>query len=534
MTDVDSMVSSLASRHLDQGLTTKDGSLSHQKTQRFNADVDISSLLSYCFSQDGNSANTGKSDFNNQVESWLQNSILRDNDRSYDRILYIVQLAIIHIDKIINNQIDEILHHPRLQQLEASWRGLQYLVDTEADYDEELTIKIKMLNANWKELGKDVGRAIEFDQSQIFQRIYSDEFDMPGGEPFGVVLGDYQISHRARPGATLSDIDILKEISQVATAALCPFITGVDSSLFGLDSLREFGYPMDLHAIFSQQEYLKWRSLRKNESTRFIGLTLPDMLMRQPYCPDGTRPEQFVYREKTSDSDRDYLWGNSCYAFGSVLVRAFANTGWFADIRGGVHEFGEGGVVRDLEYANFNMGANTVATRPATNIQIDDFLERELSELGFIPLCSYNSTDTSTFYSNSSMHEPPNYNSDIANTNARLSAMIQYMMCVSRFGHYIKVIGRDKIGRFITQEDCQRVFQNWLNQFTTASDSSSAVLKARYPLAESKVEVHEQPGKPGYFTCVIHLKPHFQLDQLVSSIKLVTELAVGTISASSA
>lgn len=265
------------------------------------------------------------------------------------------------------------------------------------------------------------------------------------------------------------------------------------------------------------------------ESTRFVGLTLPEMLMREPYRADGTRAENFNYNERTLNADSDYVWGNACFAFGSVLIRAFANTGWFADIRGGVHEFGEGGVVRGMRYSRFETDISNNAAQPTTKLQIDDYLERELSDLGFIPMCSYFGSEISAFYSNSSLHDPAEYTTEIAKTNARLSAMIQYMLCVSRFGHYLKVIGRDRIGSIISAQDCQRVFQNWLNQYTTSSEGASNVLKARYPLSESRVEIHEQPGRIGYFTCVVHLKPHFQLDQLVSSIKLVTELAVGTV-----
>ncbi|GAB1257991.1 type VI secretion system contractile sheath large subunit [Aurantivibrio plasticivorans] len=465
-----------------------------------------------------------------ELTHWIEKKLLPSRIDSRDSALFILNKVIVEIDALLNAQLNEIIHHPKFKKLEASWRGLHYLVETEADYDEDLTVKIKALNVSWKELSKDVLRAIEFDQSQMFQRIYSDEFDMPGGEPFGVLLGDYHICHKVNKDSQQSDIEVLKEVADVAAAALCPFITGVDPSLFGLDSLREFGMPLDLDAIFKQKEYINWWSLRSRESTRFVGLTLPSMLMRQPYRDDGTRFEEFKFIEATQDSDGDYLWGNSCYAFGGVLIRAFANTGWFADIRGGVHDFGEGGVVRNLEYsAHHDVDPSAAYCRAATNIQIDDFLERELSEFGFIPLCSHNGFQNSAYYSNSSLHNPQNYTSDIANSNARLSAMIQYMMCVSRFGHYIKVIGRDKIGSVISAQDCQRVFQNWLNQYTTASDGSSDVLKARYPLAESRVEVKEQPGRVGYFTCVIYLKPHFQLDQLVSSIKLVTELAVGHV-----
>lgn len=487
---------------------------------------DISPLIAECL----NAAD--HSDLDDSIERWLKRSVRATPSYSREQLQYVAQQAYLLLSKLINQQLDEILHHPSFKKLEASWRGLQYLTNVEADYDEDLTIKVKVLNVNWAALGKDVTRAIEFDQSNIFKRIYSDEFDTPGGEPFGVLLGDYAVTHRPRPGVSCSDVEIVKHMSDVATAALCPFITAADSSLFGLDSLRELGYPVNVSAIFEQKEYFQWNKLRDHEGTRFVGLTLPDMLMRQPYDDDNTRHESFSYRERIDNPDKDLLWGNSCYAFGSVLIRAFANTGWFADIRGGIHEFGDGGVVRDLQYSKNRFEKNNISPRPATKTHIDDCLERELSDLGFIPLCSYHSTEHSVFYSNNSIHKSTEYTSDVATANAKLSAMIQYMMCVSRFGHYVKIIGRDKVGSFTGPQECQRVFQNWLNQYTTASDSNSAELKARYPLSMSKVEVKEKVGRPGYYNCIMHLQPHFQLDQLVSSIKLITELAVGATTTS--
>lgn len=453
--------------------------------------------------------------------------------RAREHLQALLARLIVDLDDKISRQLDEILHHPHFQRLEASWRGLAYLVETEAEYDEELSVKIKVLNVAWHELAKDVSRALEFDQSNLFHKLYSNEFGMPGGEPFGVVLGDYQVSHRPRPGVPTSDIDALREVSRIATAALCPFITNADSQLLGYDNFADLNQGVEVLAdTFAQREYQQWRSLRADEHTRFLGLTLPRVLMREPYREDGTRPDNFPYREHVGEDIRHYLWGNACYAFGGVLIRAFANTGWFADIRGGKHEFGEGGVVRKLVYSRFNTDRGRIAPRPATDLQVDDFTERDLSDHGFIPLCSYHGTEHAVFYSNASAHEPPEYKTDIATINAKLSAMIQYMLCVSRFGHYIKIMGRDKIGSFVNAEDCERQLQNWLNQYTTSSEGSSAELKARYPLAHSRVEVKEQPGRAGYFTCVIHLQPHFQLDQLVTSIRLVTELAVGSASSS--
>lgn len=447
--------------------------------------------------------------------------------QAHDASLAQIERLIVELDRLIGRQLDAILQHPRFQELEASWRGLAYLVETEAEYDENLSVKIKALNISWQELARDVTRALEFDQSNLFQKLYSEEFGTPGGEPFGVVLGDYQVSHRPRPGINVSDLDVLREVARIATAALCPFITSASSSLLGYDSFHEMMHAGDLLDHFQQREFAAWRALRNDEHARFLGLTLPRVLMREPYRHDGTRQEAFIYQEDVSVGPGSYLWGNACYAFGGVLVRAFASTSWFADIRGGIHEFGEGGVVRNLVYSRFNSDRSRIATRAATEVQIDDFTERDLSDLGFIPLCSYHSAEHTVFYSNSSAHEPIKYGSEIANINAKLSAMIQYMLCVSRFGHYIKLIGRDKIGSFANPKDCERLLQNWLNQYTTSSEGASAELKARYPLASSRVEITEQPGRPGYFTCVIHLQPHFQLDQLVSSIRLITELAVG-------
>ncbi|MBX2807117.1 MAG: type VI secretion system contractile sheath large subunit [Cellvibrionaceae bacterium] len=488
--------------------------------------ADIASLIEHCLS------NNSHQSFDQWVSEWVYEQTIKFKSRSPDQVRYLAQQAVLSINETINRQLDQILHHASFQALEATWRGLAYLTDIEADYDDNLTVKIKILNASWKELGKDVTRAIEFDQSSLFKRIYSDEFDTPGGEPFGVILGDYTVTHRPRRGATFTDVDVLRHVADVATAALCPFITGVDPSLFGVNSLRELGYPINLASVFEQTEYHAWNNLRAYEGTRFLGLTLPNVLMRQPYNDDHSRREDFSYQERTDHPDKDFLWGNACFAFGSTLIRAFSNTGWFADIRGGIHEFGEGGVVRHLQYTQHRFEKHNVSARPAANIQVDDFLERELSGLGFIPLCSYHSVENSVFYSNNSLHESQEYTSEVATANARLSAMIQYMMCVSRFGHYVKVIGRDKIGSFVGAEECQRIFQNWLNQYTTANDTSSSALKARYPLSMSQVEVKDKVGSPGHYSCIMHLQPHFQLDQLVSSIKLVTELAIGTTSIS--
>lgn len=439
----------------------------------------------------------------------------------------LVDQVIVWIDRLLGRQVDAILHHPRFQRLEASWRGLEHLVAVQARHDDELAIRVRVLNISWREVARDVTRALEFDQSQLFNRIYSEEFGTPGGEPFGVLLGDYAVSHRPRTGVPASDEEVLGELARISAAALCPLILGADSALLGLDSFRELRQPQDFDAVFRQREYAGWHRLRQDEHTRFIGLAVPRVLMREPYRPDGTRRDGFPYREDTTGDAEQYLWGNACFAFGSVVMRAFAETGWFADIRGDRHGHGGGGIVPSLAGAVYDGEAPAVASRSVTEVQLDDFGERELADAGLIPLCAYHGPGFAVFHSNDSLHRPPPQGGDFANLNARLSGMMQYMLCASRFGHHIKVIGRDKIGSFVNAADCQKLLQDWLNRYSTASDGPSTELKARYPLAASRVEVTEQPGRPGHFTCVVHLQPHFQLDQLVTSIRLVTELAIG-------
>ncbi len=457
------------------------------------------------------------------------NKIRLGSIQNKTQLKFFIDSAIVDLSESINTLINQILHHDRFQKIEATWLGLYHLVETQAEYNSDLAVKIKVLNISWRELGKDLSKAIEFDQSLLFQRIYSDEFDTPGGEPFGVIIGDYYVSHKTLSHTPITDVEVLNEIGHVCTAALCPFITGASPSLLGMEDFSELSQPIDLDRLFKHREYFRWTRLRDSEATRFIGLTLPNILLRKPYKNDATRSEQHAFTEADTNASSHYLWGNASFAFGSVLIRAFANTGWFADIRGGIHEFGEGGVVTNLEYSALETDPQERFTRPATNVQIDDLLERELSHHGFIPLCSFHTEQHSVFYSNSSLHDPKHYKSEVATANARMSAMIQYMMCVSRFGHYLKIIGRDRIGSVISAEDCQRVFQNWLNQYTTSSEMASSTIKARYPLSESRVTISEQPGKLGSFNCIVHLKPHFQLDQLVSSIKLVTELSLGKV-----
>ncbi|MDH5570341.1 MAG: type VI secretion system contractile sheath large subunit [Gammaproteobacteria bacterium] len=454
---------------------------------------------------------------------WLSQFTQTSELKSTNDITHVIHRTIAALDELINDQLNIIIHNEKFKQLEASWRGLWYLV---VQADGARDIKIKVLNINWSELVKDMGRAIEFDQSQLFQKVYNDEYGSPGGEPYGVLIGDYEISHRISEKHPYDDISTLDAISQVAAAAFSPFIASASSALFGMDNFSSLGQPLNLDNIFSQQEYIKWRSLRDKADTRFIGLTLPRTLMRLPY---RTRPGSYkgiyFYEKSNSSNQENHLWGNASYAFGGILIREFANVGWFGHIRGVPRNQLGGGLLTTLPVDHFETDSINIASKPLTDVIITDTVERDISNLGFIPLCQCYATPFAAFYSNQSLQVPRRQSTLEANVNAKLSAMLQHVLCGARIAHYIKVIIRDKIGSFITAEECEDYLRNWLFKYTTGREDLEWEEQARYPLREAAVQVKDNPHKSGNYYCVIHLRPHYQLDHLVSELELVTELS---------
>jgi type VI secretion system ImpC/EvpB family protein len=435
---------------------------------------------------------------------------------------------IARLDALLNGQVNAILHHPEFQKLEASWRSLRFLVD---QTPEGSNVKIRVLNVSWKELTRDLTvRSLEFDQSQLFRKVYSEEFGAPGGEPFGVLLGDYEIRHKMSADHPYNDVETLGAIAGVAAAAFAPFIAASHPTLLELGSFSELERPLNLTGTFEHLDYLKWKAFRKSEDSRFVGLTLPHVLVRLPYVDDNARTDGFRFREEVGAFDRrNYLWGNAAYAFGAVLIRAFVDSGWLADIRGARRGELGGGVVDGLPVHSFRTDRNgsgiSVTPRSSTDTIITDAQEKELGLLGFIPLCYCQDTELSAFYGNQSVQEPQEYDKISATTNARMSAMLQYILCASRFAHYLKVIGRDRIGAFTTAADFQHYLRSWLTAYTTSNDKAAPDLKARYPLREGRVEIEELSDKPGTYGCRIFLRPHYQLDQLASVLRLESTLA---------
>ena len=430
---------------------------------------------------------------------------------------------IAQLNALLSAQVQAILHHPTFQRLEASWRGLYYLVHQVKDSE---NIRVRVLHATWRDLARDFEKALEFDQSQLFRKVYNEEFGMPGGIPYSVLLGDYEIHPRPSAQHPMDDLAILSKVAGVAAAAFAPFLTAAHPSMFELDSFTELERLKEPGKAFENAEFLKWRALRDTEDARFVGLLLPRVLMRLPYGEDSRRVDRFLFREEVSAPDRSgYLWGSPIYPFGTVLARSFAESGWLADIRGVQRDVEGGGLVTGLLEPHFSTERPSVAPRPATEAVITDAQEKELSELGFIPLCPCQYTSLSAFYSNQSIQKPKVYEELASTVNARLSAMLQYMLCVARFAHYLKVMARDKIGTFTNPADCEEYLRAWLRNYTIGNDNAATDIKARYPLRESKVQIRERTDKPGTYVCSIHLRPHFQLDQMTTAVKLVTELA---------
>jgi type VI secretion system protein ImpD len=472
-----------------------------------------------------------------------------------------IQRLIAAIDARIGEQVDAILHHPAFQKLEASWRGLRYLVERAAEAGSE-NIVIRAFNVSWKELARDAERAAEFDQTALFQLVYEAEYGIAGGQPFSVLIGDYQIRPAPSEESPIDDLEVLASIAQTASAAFAPFIAGAHPSLLGLDEFTQLERLTDLEQRFQSPQYAKWRNLRNNEDMRFVGLTLPRVLIRLPYagpqvtirrrfcvrcgadapdragpCPgcssplnpaDGfsTRNESmgFRYREEVAGQRSRYLWANAAFAFGAVLIRAFSQSGWLADIRGTSRDRDEGGIVSGLPIDSFGYDAPDVAPKMSTEVIIHDRLERSLSEVGLIPLCHCYDTPFCAFYSNRSVHRPQTYDTEAATLNARISSMLQYTLCVSRFAHYLKVLSREAIGSAIEPHVLEDRLRDWLHGYVTPDELARPEVKARYPLREASVTVRPKPGRPGEHDCVIKLWPHYQLDDLLLSVRMVTTL----------
>lgn len=416
------------------------------------------------------------------------------------------------IDEHLSNQINAILHNKSFQKLEASWRGLNYLVkNTETGS----RLKLRLLNVSQHELQNDLEKAIEFDQSQLFKKIYEAEYGTFGGHPYSLLLGDYEF------GRSPQDIALLTMISGVAAAAHAPFISAAAPGLFDMNSFLELATPRALSGLFESVELIRWNSFRNTEDSRYVVLVLPHIMMRLPYGPDTVPVEGFDFTEDTDGGKHgNFLWANAAYAKAQRITDAFAKYSWCAAIRG----MEGGGAVTDLPIYLYRSKSGDQAMVCPTEISITDRREKELSDLGFISLIHRKGEDLSVFFSGQTTQRAKVYDTPEASANARLSAVLPYLLASSRFAHYIKVLIRDKIGGFLTADNVQTYLNRWISDYVLSKDDAGQEVKAEYPLRDARIDVFEVPGKPGVYTAIVYLRPHFQLEELTTSIRLVAEL----------
>ena len=430
-----------------------------------------------------------------------------------DNLSVTLDARVAELDRLISEQLSEVMHHADFQRLESSWTGLHYLCRHTSTGS---MMKIKVFNATKKELIRDFKTAIDFDQSALFKKVYEEEFGTFGGAPFGTLIGDFEMSRQPE------DMYFVEQMSHVAAAAHAPFISAASPEMFGMDSYTDLGKPRDLSKVFDSVEYAKWNSFRESDDARYVGLTVPRFLGRLPYNPkDGTTVEGFNFVEEVDGTDHSkYLWVNAAYAFGARLTSAFENYGWCAAIRG----VEGGGLVEDLPTHTFKTDQGEVALKCPTEIAITDRREKELSDLGFMPLVHCKNSDYAAFFGAQSAQKARKYDSDAANANAALAAQLQYIYSVCRIAHYLKSMMRDKIGSFASTASVQEFLNRWIRQYVVEDDNATQETKAAYPLRAASVEVSEVPGRPEVYRAVSFIRPHFQLDELSVSLRLVAEL----------
>jgi type VI secretion system protein ImpC len=452
------------------------------------------------------SAQRGRDLVSRFVEEVLKGSIQRSGDTEA-----LINQRLAQIDALLSTQLNEILHDPAFQQLESSWRGLKYLLDSS---ETGVQLKIKVLNVSKKDLARDLERAPEFDQSALFKKVYEAEYGQFGGTPFGALVGDYYFDHGS------ADIGLLEKMSQVAAAAHAPFLTAASAGMFNLKSFSELDQPRDLAKIFDDTDYAKWKSFRSSEDSRYVALTAPRILMREPYGSTTKPIEEFNYEERVDGTNHDaYLWGNGAYALAANVNRAFSAYGWCAAIRG----VENGGLVEGLPVHNFRTEAGELVMKCPTEVQITDRREKELADLGFAALVHQKGTDRAVFFAVQSAQKPKTYDSPGATASARMSAQIPYIFATSRFAHYLKVMMRDKVGAYTTRGETESFLNRWIQNYVAVADAP-AMLKAKHPLSEARIDVAEVPGKPGVYAATAYMKPHFQLEELAVAMRLVAEL----------
>jgi len=428
------------------------------------------------------------------------------------------------LDARLSAQLDAVLQHPRFTRLEGSWRGLAWLIDRMPQADPRL--RVKVLHARWGEVCRDLERALEFDQSQLFRKIHDEQFGIAGGEPFGLIAGDYEVRHLPSREHPTDDVGALQRLAGIAAASFAPTLLGASPALLGMDSFAEMGATFDPGAMLAGTDYQRLRQSATQEDLRFIGIALPRVLGRAPWADDGSRVDRFRYRSCTPGAAQR-VWTSPVYAFAAVTLRAYERFSWPASVRGAdVSDEATGGVLDGLPFERFASDhAHDAPWRAPLEVALTDLQENQLGEAGLIALAALDGLPEACFGAMPSLHRPTRMRTQDADANQRISSQFNTLLCVSRFAHCVKVMGRDMIGSFMDPSDVESRLQKWLDGFVSGGTILDPDMTARFPLLDARVEVRERRGHPGVFNCIVHLRPQHQLDDVGASFRLVTEFA---------
>lgn len=460
---------------------------------------------------------------NDTLRLWLGEAQLAELAKlPVKRCLEQIQRDIAQLDRMINRQLNAVLHHPDFQRLEASWRGLQYLAESKDRYSTPTTqLELKVLNVRWRELRNDLDNGEEIEQSQLFKKVYDECFGQAGGDPFTAIVADFDIRPNLTKDHPVDDLAIVRGLAQIGAAAFCPVILNAHPAMFGLNDYSELRHSINIDVMHNTLEYLSWKKFRESPDSRFVAMCMPRMLMRKPYRGRGSSP--FPFEEIVADKS-DYLWGSASFGLGEVLIRAACEGGWFANLRGVKPGYNAGGLVTGCAHDEFNTESPGLALKPLTEIVLSETFERELARAGFLGLCSCRDIPAAAYYSSVSVQKPADYDTEDASQSSKLSSLLNQILCVSRFAHYIKCIARDKIGSGVEREKLEHYLRNWLADYMTPDTDASERIRSEKPLREGQVRVISLPGRPGEYSCIIELAPHYELDDILASMQFRTRL----------
>jgi type VI secretion system protein ImpD len=463
------------------------------------------------------------SDIAETLRLWLGSGRCDElSKQSPRRCLEQIQRDIAQLDRLVNKQLNAVIHHPDFQRLEASWRGLQYLTESKDRYSNPNTkLEIKVLNVRWRELRNDLDNGEEIEQSQLFKKVYDECFGQAGGDPFTAIVADYEIRPNLTKDYPFDDLAIVRGLAQVGAASFCPIMLNAHPAMFGINDFAELRHSVNLESLHNGLEYFAWKKFRESPDSRFVAMAMPRMLMRKPYRGRGHWPFPF---EEAVAHKRDYLWGSASFGLGEVLIRAACEGGWFANLRGVKPGLNAGGLVTGCAHDEFTTESPGLALKPLTEIVLSETFERELARAGFLGLCACRDVPAAAFYSSVSVQKPAEYDAEDASQNAKLSSLLNQILCVSRFAHYIKCIARDKIGSGVDRDKLEHFLRNWLAGYMTPDTDASERIRCEKPLREGDVKVISLPGRPGEYNCIIELAPHYELDDILASMQFRTRL----------